>query len=222
MLSVVLGVWALATPTAWHTLDPELNFYGWHNTAVTVILEAACGAGLQVCYRLNAAAPLCQLPPVTLNLSAEGVHTLEYWAVDGTGESPRTRLTVRIDRTPPTVRILSPARDARYLLHQPLRAEWWAYNPLSGLELAEGTVPNGAPVGTGSPGRQTFWVFARDRAGNSARVELECQVVCVIEPVLPTGFFLDRLLPPEERGQPGAFPSSPATPWASRSSWPSA
>ncbi|MEN3010444.1 MAG: hypothetical protein ABDI20_05625 [Candidatus Bipolaricaulaceae bacterium] len=81
----------LAQPTAWHALDPAPNPYGWHNCAVTVTLHASGGTGLQVCYRLKGGSPVCQPPPAALILSAEGIHVLEYWAVDGSGESPAGR-----------------------------------------------------------------------------------------------------------------------------------
>lgn len=205
MLSVVLTAWALASPVAWHSLNPQPNPHGWHNTPVSVTLEASGGANLQVCYRLNGGNPVCQPPPVVLHLSEEGVHTLEYWARDDTGESPHKKVAVRIDLTPPFVRIMSPAEDARYLLHQPVRAEWWAHDRLSGLEFVEATAQSGEPVDTGTAGRQTFRVLAWDRAGNTTHLEVEYLVICVIETVLPTGFFLDRLLPPEEAVRVGKF-----------------
>ncbi|MEN3010445.1 MAG: hypothetical protein ABDI20_05630 [Candidatus Bipolaricaulaceae bacterium] len=112
---------------------------------------------------------------------------------------------VRVDLTPPVTRIQSPTRDARYLLRQPVRADWWAFDRLSGLESAEASAPSGEPLDTGTPGFHTLWVFARDRAGNTARVEVDYQVICIVETVLPSGFFLDRLLPPEERVMAGRF-----------------
>ncbi len=59
---------------------------------------------------------------------------------------------------------------------------------------------------TSSPGYQTFWVFARDRAGNSNRVEVDYQVICKLVTVFPSGFWLDRLLPSEEQRLVGALP----------------
>lgn len=202
----VFGLCALAQPTAWPTLDPAPNPYGWHNAPVTVTLHASGGPGLQVCYRLSGGTPVCQPPPATILLAAEGVHTLEYWARDDTGEGPRRTLTVRIDRTPPAIHVQVPSRDARYLLRQPVRADWWAFDRPSGLELVEASARNGDPVDTATPGYQTFWVWARDRAGNETRVEVDYLVICAIETVLPSGFFLDRLLPPEERALVGRFP----------------
>ncbi|MCS7240598.1 MAG: hypothetical protein NZ651_05070 [Candidatus Bipolaricaulota bacterium] len=194
----------VAQPTAWHTLDPLPNPYGWHNTPVTVTLYASEGS--QICYRLDGGPTLCQTPSAALVLSCEGLHTLEYWARDDTGEGPRFRVTVRIDRTPPAIHVQVPSQDARYLLRQSVRADWWAFDRLSGLETVEASARNGDPLDTSTPGPQTFRVWAKDRAGNTAHVEVDYLVICAIETVLPSGFYLDRLLPPEERVQAGRFP----------------
>lgn len=203
----VLGLFlsALAQPTAWHTVEPAPNPFGWHNTPVTVTIAASGGTGLQVCYRLNSGAPSCQTPPAILHVSTEGVHTVEYWAKDGTGESPHKTITVRIDLTPPVIRIHSPTEDAKYILRQTISADWFAYDRLSGLEFLDAATESGRPIDTSTPGFQTFWVFARDRAGNTARAEVEYRVICLIETVLPGGFFLDRILPPQEQVFVGRF-----------------
>ncbi|MBC7318094.1 hypothetical protein H5T57_02420 [Candidatus Bipolaricaulota bacterium] len=202
-LGLVVG--ALAQPSAWHTIEPEPNPYGWHNTPVTITIEAPGGDDLQACYRLNGAGPFCQTPPVVLHLSSEGIHTVEYWAKDDTGESPHTTITVRIDLTPPVIHIRSPAEDTKYLLHQTATADWFAYDRLSGIDVVDATEESGRPIDTSTPGFQTFWVFAQDRAGNTARKEVDYQVICLIETVLPSGYFLDRVLPPEEQILAGRF-----------------
>ncbi len=191
---------AVAQPSSWASVDPPPNPYGWHNTPlVTVTLNASGGSNLKVCYQVGSGGTVCQPPPAVLTLSAEGTHTIRYWAMDDTGQEFPKTVVVRIDCTPPRIVITSPARDAKYLLHQLVVVDWYAYDRLSGLEFAEASAASGTPLDTSFPGFQTFWVVARDRAGNTARAEVDYRVVCVIEAVLPSGFYLDRWLPPEER-----------------------
>lgn len=202
----ILSLSTLAQPMSWATVDPPPNPYGWHNTTVTVIIQASGGQNLRVCYQLDGGTPSCQFPPVALSISSEGIYTLKYWAEDDTGQEPPHTLTLRIDLTPPRIVVHTPARDASYLLHQNVVVDWLAYDRLSGLELVEASAQSGSFLDTSLPGHQTFWVFARDRAGNTARAEVDYRVLCVIETVLPSGFYLDRLLPPEERFLAWKFP----------------
>lgn len=204
ILVMTLGAWAL--PTSWHSVDPEPNTFGWNNTPVSVTIEASGGSGLQVCYRLNGAGPICQIPPITFTISTEGIHTVEYWALDYTGEEPHHTFTVRIDLTPPTIRIRVPASGGKYLLHGKIVTDWFDYDRLSGIAFLDASQESSVPLDTNFPGFHTFYVVARDRAGNTAREEVDYQVICQIETVLPTGFFLDRLLPPEEQVLAWKFP----------------
>lgn len=206
---LAVGFIALANstlPTSQANLDPAPNAYGWNNSPVAVTITASGGAGLVVKYALNGSGPFSQTPPVTVTIPAEGTHTLEYWAQDATGEeTPHNRLTVRIDFSPPKITIRLP-EDKRYLLHEKAIVDWFAYDRLSGVAFTDALADPGDPLDTDSPGTQTFWVFARDRAGNTAREEVDYQVICLIETVLETGFFLDRILPPEERKPAGLLP----------------
>lgn len=197
------GLWALATPFSWHTLDPQPNPYGWHNTPVTVTIDASGGQNLRVCYRLNGAGPSTGFPSVILNFS-EGIHTLEYWAEDESGEErPHHFLTLRLDFTPPRLVVRVPERNKRYLLNENVLVDWFAYDSLSGVEFADAPARPGEPLDTSSPGFQTFRVFARDFAGNSASLEVEYQNIFLIDTVFPNGFFLNRLLSAEEQRQVG-------------------
>lgn len=205
-LALFFGFLGLATPYSWHTLYPEPNTYGWNNTPVTVTLEASGGAGLQVCYILDNAGQVCQTPPVTITISSEGVHTLEYWAKDATGEESHHFLTIKIDFTPPKISVRVPAEDNKYFLHEKVQVDWVAYDRLSGLEFVDAPAQPGETLDTDHPGHQTFWVLARDRAGNTARIEVDYRVICYIETVLESGFYLDRLLPPEEQVLMWQFP----------------
>lgn len=193
----------LASPTAWHTLEPPPPASGWYNSPVLVTLYASGGTGLVVKYRINGGGVSTQPPPATIHLSSEGIHTIEYWAEDDTGESSHAFFTVRIDLSPPRIHVRIPEEHKKYLLHEKVLVDWFAYDRLSGLEFVEASAQPGEPLDTMNPGYQTFFVFARDRAGNTARLEVDYQVICKISPVFPTGFWLDKLLPPEEQVRVG-------------------
>ncbi len=92
--------------TAMPVVPPNGN--GWHNTNVTVMLEAADASGVQsITYSLTGAqtggATLAGAR-VAVPVTAEGITTLTYQAVDATGNvEAQETLTVRIDRTAPLV-----------------------------------------------------------------------------------------------------------------------
>jgi len=204
---VILASCGLATPTAWHTVEPAPAASGWHNSPVTVTIYALGGENLVVKYRINGSGPFVQAPPVILSFSTEGIHTLEYWwAEDESGESSHVFVILRIDLSPPRIIVRVPEDRKKYLLHEKVLVDWFAYDRLSGLEFVEASAQPGEPLDTTALGYQTFFVFARDRAGNTARVEVDYQVICKLFPVFPTNFWLDRLLPLEEQVRIGTLP----------------
>ena len=203
---VILASCGLAAPTAWHTVEPPPTPYGWNNSSVTVTIEASGGTGLVVKYRINEGGPTTQAPPVTIHLSAEGIHTIEYWAEDETGESPHAFVTVKIDLSPPWISVHIPEEGKKYLLHEKIVVDWFAYDRPSGLKFVEASAQPGEPLDTTTPGYHTFFVFAHDRAGNSARVEVDYRVIFKLSTVFPNGFWLDRLLPAEEQVKVGTLP----------------
>ena len=90
---------------------PDANPLGWNKTAVSVTLSATDNAGgsgaKEVHYSLSGASTGSQTIPgnsAVVTISAEGATTLSYFAVDNAGnrETAKT-LTVRVDKTPPTV-----------------------------------------------------------------------------------------------------------------------
>ena len=104
-------------PTTTASVTPSANAAGWNATAVTVALAAADNTGgsgvREVSYDLSGAQAA---PPVstqgsaaTLAISAEGITTVVYHAVDNAGnlESPKT-LVVQIDATPPVLSLPAP------------------------------------------------------------------------------------------------------------------
>ena len=90
---------------------PDANPLGWNKTAVSVTLSATDNAGgsgaKEVHYSLSGASTGSQTitgNSAIVTIAAEGATTLSYFAVDNAGnrETAKT-LTVRVDKTPPTV-----------------------------------------------------------------------------------------------------------------------
>jgi hypothetical protein len=71
----------------------------------------------------------------------------------------------RIDKILPVIAVASPVSGA-YALGQVVTAAYTCTDTGSGIGACGGTVGNGAPVDTSSPGSRTFSVVARDVAGN--------------------------------------------------------
>ena len=192
----VLAFWFLGLASS-ITLDPPPNAYGWNNTPVTVEITAP---GKTIFYRVNRGPIQTGSSSVTFVLSSEGVHVVEY---RDEGEEEFKRATVRIDLTPPTVVLRVPEPGGRYFLHQPVSVDWQVFDNLSGIARVEAPAMPGEPLDTRSPGQNRFVVVAQDRAGNEARAAAGYYVLFILETVQPSGFYLDRVLPPEEQVKVG-------------------
>lgn len=89
-------------------------------------------------------------------------------AVDMAGNTATCEVSgINIDKTDPEIIITIPADGAEYTLNQNVTADWSAFDSLSGLAEAYGTVIVGEPIDTSSVGEKTFSVTAVDNAGNS-------------------------------------------------------
>lgn len=97
-------------PTATAAPSPTPNANGWNNTDVSVSLAATdpapggAASGVKEVHYVVDGGPNVVTPgaAATIPLSAEGIHTISYYAVDNAGnrQAPGT-LTVKIDKTPP-------------------------------------------------------------------------------------------------------------------------
>lgn len=86
---------------------PAANAAGWHNTDVQILLTASdetTGSGVrEVFYSIDGgAATTVAGDHAALNLTQEGTHTVEFYAVDMAGNVETTQLvTIKIDKTAP-------------------------------------------------------------------------------------------------------------------------
>ncbi len=73
-----------------------------------------------------------------------------------------------IDRKAPTVTITTPADGATYPQGSTVTADYTCTDGGAGLASCDGTVPDGSPIDTSTPGTYTFTVEAADDVGNSS------------------------------------------------------
>ena len=78
--------------------------------------------------------------------------------------------TAALDNAPPAATITTPANGASFQQGARVLADYSCADDANGTGIAscEGTVPDGAPIDTGSPGAKRFEVVATDNAGNSS------------------------------------------------------
>ena len=185
------GTWAYvdalrpADLTTTATQSPGPNPNGWNSTDVTVSLSAVGGAeAKEIHYSVNGGPETVVAGSfASLVLSREGVHTLAYFAVDTAGNvEPSRSLTVKIDKTKPTISINSPGAGP-YLTSESITVGYAVSDALSGVDAGAATL-DGVPVANGQEvklatmaGRHTFQVSVADRAGNAEARSVEFVVL---------------------------------------------
>lgn len=195
-----IGLWLgfLGQAASSLSVAPPPNAYGWNNTPVTVTLTGQ----QRIYWQVNGGPINSDAPPVVLPFTDEGVYAVRYR--DETETNFKTA-AIRLDFTPPRIAIRIPESGGTYILNQPVSVDWSAWDALSGLAEVQATAMPGGALDTRSPGQQKFRVWAKDRAGNEAEEIAVYFVRGVLQAVLPSGFYLDRLLPPEQRAKVGRY-----------------
>lgn len=166
-------------PATAATQSPAPNSAGWNASSVAVSLAAADadGSGVrEVRYRVGAAAE--QVVPgaaAAVELESEGIHTLEYRAVDLAGNTePARSLVVRIDRTAPSLGLTG---GGSYTVDQAVEVRCTAADALSGLEVDPCTQPLLSEPAWNLPlGTTPLGLTVSDRAGNAASAQAEVSV----------------------------------------------
>lgn len=131
----------------------------WTNSSVVVDLSATdTESGVaSITYSATGAQAIAQTTVsgsvARLEISAEGVTTIAFHAVDRDGNVETARETVvRIDTTPPEITVDSPTNGALYELDAVVAAAYSCSDPLSGLVQCAAHTENGAPLFSGTPG----------------------------------------------------------------------
>jgi len=190
----------LIAPTTTAGVSPAPIFNGWNKGLVTVNLSAtdnSCGSGVKnITYSASGAQTIGQTTvpgsSTSVQISNEGITTVSFFATDNANnvESTKTQV-VKIDNTPPTITITTPAANAAYILKQPVTASYGCTDSLSGVATCVGTVPNGSPIDTATLGTKTFTVNATDNVGNASGQSVSYNVtykICLqYDPTKPSG-----------------------------------
>lgn len=136
----------------------------WNNADVTVTLNAADAlSGVAATfYKLDGGT---QQSGTSVSISAEGMHTLQFWSVDNAGNTEGTKsVQVKIDKTPPTINhTQSPAANAKGWNNTNVTVTFVCNDSLSGI--ASCTDPQTV---TTEGKNQTVTGTAIDNAGNTA------------------------------------------------------
>ena len=165
------GAWGSATtgffadssgPRISPLVTPTPNAYGWNNSAVTVTARTNDGGLVGV--------DANSVGPRLTRLSNETSGTpVDIAASDLLGNRSLTSLTIRIDKTPPSVSVDGISNGANYILGGVPAAGCHASDALSGIDSCDGNAPGG--VGT-----RTYTATAVDRAGNSSSAHVTYHV----------------------------------------------
>jgi hypothetical protein len=142
-------------PTLAAMTDSIANPEGWHRNDVVVSFT-----GSDALSGLDAISD-----PIVLSSEGAGQEAVGT-GTDRAGNESSARATVNIDKTAPSVTILSPAEGGVYLLRARSRTRYSCADTVSGIHSCLGSVPDMTRLDTGVVGPHTFSVHARDSADN--------------------------------------------------------
>jgi hypothetical protein len=156
-------------PTSTHTLSANANANGWHNSDVTVTLNATDNAGgsgvKEIRYSINGGASAVYDSANKPVISTEGTTTFSYFAVDNANntENPANSFQIKLDKTAPTSVSGSPNRtpDSNGWYNDAVVFTFTGTDTLSGIDSCSTPTYSG-PDGTG----KTVSGSCTDKAGN--------------------------------------------------------
>ena len=143
----------------------------WHRGQVTVTFAATDTQSGVAYTRYRVDAGTWQTG-TSFPVSADGVHSVEYYSVDNAGNTEVTRAAqVKIDNTAPSVTLTRPTDGASYAQGSGATCDWSSSDALSGVAGEVATidgipVAKGARIDTLSPGSHAFVLTVTDVAGN--------------------------------------------------------
>lgn len=171
------------------------NTYLWvDNVVVNTVVNSNNWSNNDVAVKFIASDDLSGIDTFTPDtiISTEGAsQSVTGTAFDKAGNDASATVSgINIDKTPPNIRINTPADGSEYILNQIVNADWSAEDHLSGVAWASGTVPNGSPIDT-TVGTKTFTVNASDNVGHTANKTVNYYVRYVyggiLEPINENG-----------------------------------
>jgi hypothetical protein len=143
----------------------------WHRGQVTVTFTATDAQSGVAYTRYRVDAESWQTG-TSFPVSADGVHSVEYYSVDNAGNTETTHnAQVKMDNTAPLATLVAPTDGASYAQGSAVTCDWSCSDPLSGVASEVATI-DGLPVARGArldtlaPGPHTFLLTVTDVAGN--------------------------------------------------------
>ena len=150
-------------PTAVATAGPPANNFGWRNKNVNVTFS-----GIDALSGIMG----CDSAVITAEGTNMGAGGYCYDAA-GNQSALATIAGINIDKTDPTITIVSPTNDAVYNRNQLVTATYSCGDVLSTIASCAGSVPSGAKIDTSKKAPNAkFTVTAVDKAGNSKKVTI--------------------------------------------------
>jgi hypothetical protein len=147
-------------PTITATPSPAPNANGWNNTSVTVSFKTSDAlSGVDTCD-----------PPVTV--TAEGTTVVTGTVKDKAGNTSTVSITVKIDKTPPTITAVVTPTPVNGINTGPVTITFTCTDALSGVA----TCPTPLSVTTTGGIAKSFSGTATDKAGNSATASVTVNI----------------------------------------------
>ena len=148
---------------------------GWHRTApqVTSSDQPASVWPRQVSVNGGQTWTNANATTGVASITTQGTFDLLYRVADNAGVVAATGsapIPLKVDTTAPTATIIAPAAGAQLVQGFSYAADYSCADATSGIAACTGTVANGAPVDTTTPGVKTLSVTATDNAGNTRTV----------------------------------------------------
>jgi len=203
------------TPTTTASVVPDPNAAGWHRGNARIDLKAVPapdgGAVASITHSESGAqtgGATVAGANASIEVFAEGVTQVSFHATDVNGvNEPAQSLTVRIDKTPPT--ITCPTSAPTFLLNEAgSQVHATVADGLSGPT----TTALMAAADTTTVGEKSASFTATDRAGNESAAGCAYVVVSAIEPERPTGPTPEQPTSPTPEGPTGPTPEQPTRP----------
>ncbi|GAA1518007.1 Ig-like domain repeat protein [Nocardioides humi] len=176
------------TPPTIHLDYPTGGVDGWFpgpRTVTVLVSDEGTGGGAssgvsQVSYRMTGATELEDVfegRRGSLPVSNEGSTQIDITAFDGNGNRAEARIWVGVDRVAPTITFAPHlAQNAEYALGQRVVNGFGCWDAHSGVATCNGSVADGAPLDTSTPGSHTVTVTTTDPVGNARQSTLTYQV----------------------------------------------
>ena len=137
----------------------------WHATDQTVSCTASDAVGVSPA---DASFGLATSVAAGVETSTAVTNTRQVCDAAGNCATAGPVGPFRIDRRGPAISLTAPASNASYTVGQAVTAAFPCTDGGSGVQSCQGTLANGAPIPTDTPGTFTFTVDAADQVGNTA------------------------------------------------------